>query len=79
MNDLATLSPKRLCDAPSALDGIQVSGRQYLVQHNHADRAVGLLASKAAGSVTARASIARRVTVQTLSKRRNARPDLAAG
>jgi hypothetical protein len=47
-----TPNPKLLCDDRLATDGIWASGRQYPVQHRDADGSLGLLASKAAGSIS---------------------------
>jgi hypothetical protein len=47
-----TPNPKLLCDDRLATDGIWASGRQHPVQHRDADGSLGLLASKAAGSIS---------------------------
>src|SRR3954454_627443 len=43
-------NPKLLCGDPLATNGIRASGRQYPVQHRHADGSFGLLGRKAAGA-----------------------------
>ena len=45
-------NPKLLRDDRLATDGIRASGRQYPVQHRHADGSLSLLGREAAGSQT---------------------------